>query len=63
MQFKNTYREWFETSADLEKAVTSGRTDEATRIRDCVRELRLRRDHQRKLLVGYLDANFPLHAP
>ena len=61
MQFKNTYREWFERSLDLEQTVTAGRDAEADRFRVQVRELRLQRDHQRRLLANYLDAHFPLH--
>lgn len=59
-QFKNTYRDWYKKSVELEKAAEAGRA-EATAIREQVRELRLRRDHQRKLLVAYLDAHYPLH--
>jgi protein-arginine kinase activator protein McsA len=60
-QFKNTYREWYETCALLERAVAAGHQEEAETIRDTIRELRSRRDYHRKLLVGYLDKTYPSH--
>jgi hypothetical protein len=61
IQFKNTYREWYRASVELEQAVEGNRAD-AEAIRDRVRDLRTRRDHQRKLVVGQLDAHYPLHS-
>jgi hypothetical protein len=61
-QFKNTYREWYETCAMLERAVAAGRQEEAEGIRNTIRELRARRDYHRNLLVGYLDKIYPSHS-
>ena len=60
LRFKNTYREWYNRSVDLERAVAAGSLDVVS-IRDQVRELRIQRDHHRKLLSGYLDEFYPSH--
>ncbi|MGE0708158.1 MAG: hypothetical protein AB7N76_00830 [Planctomycetota bacterium] len=56
-RFRSAYREWFDTSVELQRAVEAGGDVEGARQALIGRIME--RDRTRRLLVSFLDAHYP----